>query len=250
MTRRIYKNDPIHEAICEFRFACDAPWDDDARARIAQEFQPFSPEPPKPLNRHTALLSTDPQGRPSITPEQVETHEHTLFTRDDGRVRAIIGGASVSAHSLRPYMNWERYRPTIEQVYRLYVAARRPSQLQRIGLRYINRFEVGADGVPAAVVVGAPPVKAAPIPALREHVHRDEHEWDDGARVTIVTVSARVEDRLVLVVDLDVSAVPEVEVDDHAAVLSIVEDLHNRERDVFEKVVTDKAKEVFDGSPA
>ncbi len=250
MTRKIYKNDPIFEAICEFRFSVEAPWDDDARARVMLEFQRVYGDPPTPFNRYTAALSTDAQGRPSLPPEQVDTHEHARFTRDEGRVRAIVGDTSVSAHSLRPYMGWERYRPAIEEAYQLYLDARRPSQLLRVGLRYINRFEVGADGIPSAFLVGAPSTHPAPFPALREHVHRDEYEWADGPRIVIVTASARIDDRLVLVVDLDVSAAPDVALHDRAAVFSLIDDLHKRERDIFERVISEKAREVFDGNPA
>lgn len=247
VTRRSYKQNPIHEALCEFRFDASGPWDPVVQGRFWLEFQKEYPGTPERRQVNTAAFHLGPATSGLILGAPAE---QIRFPSADGRVMAIVGHNVLSVHSLRPYPGWEMFQPRIERALSLFCQIASPSGLSRIGLRYINRFEVGADHMPSEFLRCAPSDPLEPSTTLRSHAHRNEHLWPDGELLVVTHASAVAAEQRSLVLDLDVVHAWEGAPGAIDNAMTVVEHLHDREGAEFERLITDAARRVFDGDDA
>jgi uncharacterized protein (TIGR04255 family) len=140
-----YKNPPIREVVCEFRFQEGSPWDLSVPGLI---YSKMSDEFPRKLISQTPEISTTivgaPEGRAQQTLRQLSVgliHDSLRFWRsedDFGFISVATNRISVS-HS-RPYPSWEVLLPIIMRTFNAYKDTAQPKGLQRIGLRYINEI--------------------------------------------------------------------------------------------------------------
>src|SRR5262245_9349271 len=65
-----------------------------------------------------------------------------LFTSTDQRqiYQARVDGFTMSR--LAPYENWERFRNEAQRLWRLYRETVRPTRIERMAVRYINRLDL------------------------------------------------------------------------------------------------------------
>ena len=244
MTHRTYAQNPIHEALCEFRFDAPGGWDPVAQSRFWLEFQKDFDGAPMRRQVNTAAFHLGPANSGLVFGEPTDQFR---FPSADGRCVAIVGHNLLSVHSLRPYMGWDAFQPLISRALARFCEISSPTGLLRIGLRYINRFDVGRDEKPSRYLRCAPSDQVDPSTTLRSHTHRDEHVWPDGETLVVIHASAVSEDKRSLVLDLDVVHTWNDGVGAISEAMSVVEGLHAREGAEFERLITDTARSVFDG---
>ncbi len=244
MTHRIYKQNPIHEALCEFRFGAPGAWDPVAQSRFWQEFQKEYIGKPDRHRVNTAAFHLGTAKSGLVFGPQAEQFR---FVNESGQMVAIVGEGLLSVHSLGSYPGWEMFRPQIERTLSLFCQIAAPAGLTRIGLRYINRFDVALDSPPSDFLHCAPSGQMDPSTALRSHAHRNEHVWPDGDLLVVTHASAIESGRRSLVLDLDVVRVWDEAEGMVTDAMEIVDRLHSREGAEFERLITDEARRVFDG---
>jgi uncharacterized protein (TIGR04255 family) len=242
MARAKYRRDPIAEALCEFRFVGGATWGQTTQATLHEALREAYPEAVEVQQILSAQIRFS-QGGPEMTPG--DTTDRVKFS--DGRGRVTFAGPGVlSVHALSPYPGWETLRDAISLAFSAYRRVMSPTGLARIGVRYINRFEVGADVAPARMLACAPRPRTEASAALVTHSLREEYLLESGETLVVSSASAADGGLRSLVLDLDVIRVwpgGDGPLEDGMAV---VDRLHDVEGVEFERVITEQAKGVFD----
>ena len=250
---RRYRNPPIDEAVCEFHFRPGPDWDltipgklDSVLAseyggkRSSQQFIDVGVE-----------IKND---EPSNLRYGQRLSKVLLFTED--QTRAVgVGPDVLSIHMLRPYQKpeapeesgWEEFRPRIATALKAYWNVAKPKGVRRISVRYINRIVI-----PESVVriedylhSAVPLVQGLPD-AVNNFMSRTDYRYEDGAHLvlahgTFLPPSGDIG----FLLDIDVYW-------EHAGLLAQTEALARTdrlralERDAFEAVITDAARELFD----
>lgn len=251
--RKRYKNPPIEEALCEFRFTPGQDWDLTIPGKLHSEIEDEYPGKPRQQNVVEVALRTT-TGKPANFMLGEGLAKVQLVTKDGTRMVAV-GQDVLSVHMLRPYQDpndpqkggWEEFQPRIKSALEAYWRISEPMGIHRIGVRYINKVMI-----PVASILVKGYFKCSPpqVPELPENmngfVSRVEYVYEDKVKLllTHATVEAP-KDHVGLLLDLDVIWESSDPVGKDEA-LAKAADLRTRERAVFEAVITDEARQLFD----
>jgi uncharacterized protein (TIGR04255 family) len=254
MDRRQYRNPPIEEALCEVRFVPDPNWNVTLIGALRERLKDSYPG--QPLEQVTLELGMEVDTGRELSPRPPYpalslTHglSKVQLPTESGDRLVAIGRDVLSVHVLRPYAGWEDFRPRIEQALEAYAEVIPPAGIMRIGLRYINRVRITASTVHLDEYFTEPPRIPSGLPATMTGVFsRIEVSFQD-APVRLVSTFATAtasEGEAAFLLDLDVSREsidPQVTLDN---IMTIVDELHYREHQAFECMLTDRLREVFD----
>lgn len=253
MERRRYKNPPIEEALVEFRFEPSQEWDLTMPGRLHGELRDAYPGKPRQQNVVQASLVAQQDQAPNFAVRE-GLGKVQLVTDDASRLVAI-GPDVLSVHMLRPYQRdeegsgWDEFRPRIVEALSSYWDVAEPSGVKRIGLRYINKVVIPESSVEVARYLKAAPPSVDGLPEqLGGFVGRVEYIYPDDVRLVVshATVEAP-EGQVAFLMDIDLIWQSDEAVDKDVA-LTFADDLRARERDVFEALITDDARSLFDAS--
>jgi uncharacterized protein (TIGR04255 family) len=137
--RRIYKDPPIVEALCEFQFVPSQPWDLTVLGLFYREVKSEFPKR-RQLNPFQVSFKAEAQG--ASVQNVASQGDRMQFVREDERALVQVGPDFVAVNHLKPYPNWEVFKQMIERVLEVYRQITNPQAIRRIGLRYINRLEI------------------------------------------------------------------------------------------------------------
>jgi uncharacterized protein (TIGR04255 family) len=243
--RRKYKNPPIVEALCEFRFEPREAWNLTVPGLVFQALREVYDGQPKERRTFEAgikLEGPDISVRHAVAAVQVPDKNNTKLLS--------IGPDVLSIHVMRPYPNWEGFKPLIESGLKAYAEVTKPAGIRRIGVRYINRLEYPIPALgPEALVESYPAVHEPAEQELHGFISRVEMTYKNRPfRLVRTFASARAEkeDHGSLLLDLDAIGTWEGQVLSVEQSMPVVDELRDVERAAFEAFITDKARELFD----
>jgi uncharacterized protein (TIGR04255 family) len=134
---RKYANPPLIEAVCEFKFTVQAKWDLTVPGilyeKVSKDF---------PLKEQRIIREIDTTQSPEGIQQDIRTNERILFLTNDKRIFIQIGQNLLAVNSLKPYPTWERFRPYVENALKSLADIVNVTNLQQVGLRFINRIEI------------------------------------------------------------------------------------------------------------
>ena len=148
---RQYLNAPLREAVCEFRFQSESPWD---LAIPGLVYAALKHQYPNRVPAQSDLIARVTVGaggaQPEVQPIEVQNELRFWRDSDDGVIRVRQNSLSVSHY--KAYTSWEKFRPVVLSVLKTYCEIAHPIGIERIGLRYINEFDFdeasdGSNGV-------------------------------------------------------------------------------------------------------
>lgn len=161
--RRIYKNPPIAEALCDFRFVPGQPWDWTIPgliyAEVKQEFPAKSQVNPFQIEVSAGTQEASVQN-------VVSNVDRMQFLRQDEGALIQVGPDLMSVHHLKPYSDWETFKQMIARSLNVYRRVAEPQGIYRIGLRYINRLEISEQRVEIEDYLLAVPTVPSKVPQL------------------------------------------------------------------------------------
>jgi uncharacterized protein (TIGR04255 family) len=134
------------EAVAEFRFKPDSPWDQTVPGLIYERVRETFPEKKQVAFVDAALTPREEGG----VEQRVAHIERLQLRRADQAALLQVSPHFLSVSRLPPYEAWEEYLPLIDQGLRAYREVAGPAGIERIGLRYINRLRVPAAGIEMA----------------------------------------------------------------------------------------------------
>ena len=253
--RRRYKSPPIEEAVCEFRFLPGDEWDLTIPGKLQSTIsEDYSGKPHEQRVVDVALHTAG--GQPSELKFGEGLAKVQLVTKD-GRRKVGVGRDVLSIHMLRPYQvptspgggGWEEFRPRIERALDAYWHVAAPKGVSRIGVRYINKIVVPASQIPVRIedyLNCAPPDVEGLPDSMNNYVCRAEYAYDDNTLLVLShgTVSAPRE-YVGFLLDIDVICNIN-DPSEREQALKKTDSLRALERDLFEILITDQARELFD----
>jgi len=131
-------NAPIVEAVIEIRARAEAPWDEPA---ILDHLKTQLPEYPSVLSqrefRHE--LKVGP-GEPAQSKVQDLGLKGFRLESSDRRQIAQFNRDSFVLSRLSPYEGWDQFSEESVRLWEMYSGLAKPSEIQRLGLRFINRI--------------------------------------------------------------------------------------------------------------
>ena len=246
MTRRSYPRPPITEAVIDFRFPASVTGEQLLEAVKGALGGQYSGRPrPQELLEFQATLS--PGG--VSTAARKELHL-TFLTSDDGLRLVGCGNGMLSVHVLAPYPGWEAFLEQATAAVRAAAPVVAPWGFQQIAVRYIDRmFLPIGEGISFNECLLAFPNRPAAMPenlAAFQYVTQTVDPID-GTSASIILASAPSENgRPVVLYDLTLwrTGAPLTGVSE-ADWIPVVEELHDRQRDIFEGSITDALRETF-----
>ena len=146
---------PIVEAVMEVTARAEAAWDE---ASITEQFKPRLPEYPGIQSqhsiRHEFKFAADAQAEQAV--HKMGWRGLRCETADRLHIAQFYRDRFTFSR-LKPYQSWEQFRQEGLRLWGLYNEIARPSEIQRIGLRFINRIEFSQDDVKLEDFLENPP---------------------------------------------------------------------------------------------
>jgi uncharacterized protein (TIGR04255 family) len=182
--------------VCEFRFGQSSGWDWTVPGRLHERIRDRFP-----LVRQVAapaIVIGEPGVRP---PEQVERLQ---FVSQDGSRLVQSGPGLLSVNVLTRYPGWETFLDLIVDIFRHHADLLPRSQIQRIGLRYINR--VDTKGKPETEFLAAlPDIGKIFGSDVRTFYERYDLNYSDPVGTLIFQTGTVLHPHQGLMIDLDFS---------------------------------------------
>ncbi len=247
--RRQYKNPPIEEAVCELRLKSAGEWDAMIPGRLADLLSNGYPAKPK---QQVEMSPTIQPGGSTALQGAVKVR----FLSQDEKRLVMVGNNGMSIHDLRPYSGWEKFRARISEAIDAYLQVNPNFNIDRISLRYINKLEVGADWASLSDYIRGLPAQVPEIPTkLVNFFYRYECDYPDSPVRAVITFGhgEAVEQKRIVLLDVDVlknmgEPMTIVDSNDVEKFLLTIDELRIRERNIFEALITDKTREIFDAT--
>ena len=253
--RRRYRNPPIEEALCEFRFLPGQEWDLTIPGKLHVTLgNEYSGKPQEQKVVDIALNAEE--GQPPKMSYGEGLAKVQLVTKD-GKRQVGIGKDVLSVHMLRPYQDpshpvrsgWDEFQPRISAALDAYWKVAKPVGVCRIGIRYINKIVIPQKAVEVKKYLRcALPVVSGFPEQLRHFMSRVDYAYEDGVRIVLSQGSINAPpDHVGFLLDLDVIWESGDAIAKDEALLK-AGNLRDRERTAFEAVITNKARELFDAN--
>ena len=134
---RKYKNPPVIEAICEFRFQPGKVWDLSFYGRISGQLGSTFP-----TSRSEKAIGIAREEHPELGPVNkiIQSESIRLLNKAQTAHLLIEPNRLAVTHAV-PYPTWEKYLPLIQTSFTAYRKITEPKGFQRIGLRYRNKID-------------------------------------------------------------------------------------------------------------
>ncbi len=252
--RRRYRNPPIEEALCEFRFEPSQEWDLTLPGKLHEKLRDEYCGKP----REQRVVEANLEIRGDNRPPNLDLSQHLAkvqFLTEVGDRLVGVGPEVLSVHMLRPYQDpsqeeeggWREFEPRIHRALSAYWEVAQPNGVSRIGVRYINKIVVPDLSEMSDYLKTALPVVEGLSGAVRSVFSRVEYLHGDGVRIALVQGSVEAgPGRVGLMLDLDVTWESQNPVGQEEA-LNRARALRVREREAFEAAITERARRLFDG---
>jgi uncharacterized protein (TIGR04255 family) len=238
---RRYKNPPVVEALCEFRFDPDSPWDLTMPGLIYEKVRDTFPK------RHQVKVvdvGTTPE-----TLGQVRATDRVQFLDKDGKALIQISPHFLAVNHLEPYPSWEEFLPLIESGLEAYRDVADPRDIHRVGLRYINRIEFAEQRIDLQDYFEFYPFVGPNLPQLFGPfivgIQVAYDDWDILKLTQTMPPPTETPDTITLILDLDYFLAKPGEVVLNN-VLEWVNVAHDRIEEAFEACITNRLRQKFE----
>jgi len=240
---RKYGNDPIVEAVCEFRLMPDSEWDLTIPGLVYEKVRSDFPNKEQRIIQEVELTQSS-QG----IQQNTRTRERAIFLTNDRKMFIQVGPHLLAISCLKPYPTWEGFKPWIEKAFNALAHTVDVKVLQRIGLRYVNRIEIGGK-----------PVKLEDYfefyPFLGQNLPQDMLNFNmvcvlpffdgrDSCRVQLTNAVPDEFGNIVILLDLDYFLSQPLAFLANQA-LEWVDSAHQEVEDIFEGCLAERLREIF-----
>jgi uncharacterized protein (TIGR04255 family) len=132
---RQYRKASIVEAVCEFRLPNETPWDLTIPGLIYEKLKNDFPQRQPVSTQSIEIVSTG-----SETHQKLRNEDQIQLSSSGGEAFIRIGERVLNISVREPYPGWERMKETIAKAFEALKEVIELSSINRIGVRYINRF--------------------------------------------------------------------------------------------------------------
>lgn len=193
---------PLVEAVIHWQARAERSWNsDELRAALATRL----PEYPKTEVQHAVLLALEASLGGESTASQRIGWQGIRLTSADGLNIAQFRVDGLAVSRLRPYESWEVFEAEGRRLWRVFVELAGPSEIQRLGVRFINRIPVDAiDKLPE--YLREPPTCPLPLKTFLYQSTFEVPKHDLGVKVikTLQSPGPEAHPEHALILDTDV----------------------------------------------
>lgn len=246
--RKTYKNPPLLEAVCEFIFVVEGSFTPEKVGAFYDEIKSSFPKQKKgkmnKLEFHIDTEKTPAENQKNINQDYYEFDQY--FSEDDKYFVQLDGGR-VSIHRIKPYTSWNEFFPLIQTVHNAYINHFQPKTIGRIGIRYVNEMVLPSKDF----IFSEYFLVEASIPSLAVNSRQsiflgsiyEQGNGKDALKVQFTDKQQNNPEQKAFVLDLDYFLTkPVVKLDELDQWLN---EAHNNLENVFEGILTDKSKDIF-----
>jgi uncharacterized protein (TIGR04255 family) len=198
-----YETPPLVEVSCQFDFVPREQWDSTVPGLVYSQLREELP-----ARKVVKRLQTQGHVDQDAVQQQFRVLTLVQLVREDGKAFAQIGPDVLSVHHLEPYPGWGEFEPFIARCFNAYGEVAPPEGLARIGLRYVNRFELpGLEFELGDYFLFRPQLPPAGLP--EDHgpfavaVHFPFEGTRDALRVSLQMTEASTPEAAAVALDLD-----------------------------------------------
>jgi uncharacterized protein (TIGR04255 family) len=240
---RHYQNAPITEAIIDLRVESASRLSADTLESVGEGERDLYPDR-KPILMGTGYLQWGEQVSAAASSSPLGTR----FVSTDGRVvwQARVDGFTISR--LAPYDRWESFRDEARRLWTIYRAQLQSPTVQRIAVRYINRFDIPCGRLKLKEYFRTYPEVSPELPdepaGLLLHLRIPQRDMLGEVLINQAIVPPASENVRSVVLDLDLYRAESVP-DEEGPLWELFEELHIRKNALFEACITDRARELI-----
>lgn len=239
-----YKNPPIVEALCEFRFDAGTPWDLTIPGLVYERLRhEFS------KRRRVTTFEESISSGPGGIEREIRAIDRMQFLRDDEKALIQVGQNLLAVNHLKPYPTWREFLPLIRKGFNAYLEVANPKNIQRIGLRYINRIEIPGQRINLEDYFEFRPFVGSKLPqdfgSFILGIVVPYENLRDNLILKMEKLAIETSERIVIMLDLDYflarsgQVLPDM-------VFEWVEVAHNHVEEAFEASITDRLRQMFE----
>lgn len=239
-----YDRPPIIQAIVEFR-SRQAFKNETKKKRAIKAFaKNYAEHQPKILKQITFELN--PNGNPKAITTDI--HED-LFTSEDITEQLQVKQSSFVIAQIAPYCGWDEFFGRVERDWRLWCDYISIIDLDRVGLRYINRIDIPMEdgsGTPGAYINIMPNLPAGSGTGGSYKLRTDSNLIDLDAHLVVQSSLAMspIPNKLAINLDMDIGkqykSTPDIE-----EVFNFLHQARRKKNEIFEACITDEARALF-----
>lgn len=250
MTAHQYRNPPIVEAVCELGFSSASAWNLSYPWLFHEKIKHVYaglPREQKLVGLEQSTQIVEPQER---TPFKVVEQSKIQFPLENGTGLVAVGPNLISSHVYKPYPGWDVFRARFEEALRKYIEVANPDGVRRIGLRYINQLIIPGVQLDVASYFTIPPAGLTDDCTVDNFLSRNEYIYKDEPIRAILNFARgeAPEGSSAYLLDIDMVWQWPSEPLPLDSVMNKIDELRRRERVIFEHLITDKTRGLFDAS--
>ncbi|MBK8987370.1 MAG: TIGR04255 family protein [Chloroflexi bacterium] len=239
---RNYKSPPLIEALCEFRFI-NKHWDMTMPGLFYQKVKDDFPT----IREKNVVEMLVNQQQPGQEVHGVMTPRIQFINHNESALLQLGPGILI-VNCLRPYPSWPNFKELIFQTLAQYKEITSTVELERIGLRFINKIDLPLDKETKTQFNYYPHLPALPANEPKNFLLRTELDFEQSNGVLVLTlaiVPPEKDDVKSLILDLDFVSL-------HAdrltfeTIESWVESAHHNIETAFEASIMDSLRVTFE----
>lgn len=231
---------PIVEALCEFRFSKESPWDMAIPGLLFGRLSEHYPE-----RKQIRIVNEEIRPGRTAPEHRVEIIDRMQLVAPDQKSLLQVNQNLLTVNRLAPYDKWETFKPRIEQALALYRDVAQPRGLDRIGLRYINRLSMPGDIAVVENYFNFYPHLQHPLPQYMVDFNCFTRLQFDDLRASLNLVlrhDKTVKNAVGVILDLDIYT-GTAEMD---SAMEWVEQAHERLDEMYRSAITDKTRSLIE----
>ncbi|MGB8219888.1 MAG: TIGR04255 family protein [Methanoregula sp.] len=132
-----FKNPPIVEAICEFRFSKETKWDPTIPGLLFEKLNGEYPLKESRIGQELQVKADQKGIRHRVIPSQ-----RAVFLTENRLSLIQLGENVLSVNCLKPYPGWEHFQPRIRKTYDTFRGITEVKGIDRVALVYVDKIEI------------------------------------------------------------------------------------------------------------
>lgn len=245
MTKNIYNQPPITEAVIEIKFAKE--YEKSKVVKYIKKVKGLYPGYQELTHYAVDInISTTEHDK---TEAQATPQLIYKFSSEDMTQQLVLNGSSFMVAQLAPYCGWNEFFNRFVRDWKLWKKLLGFIEIEHIGVRYINRLDVPvSEGlVDFSEYVNVYPMMPKLLDPQLSYAIQAQipiHELKSLLSINSAIVKSPLLDYMSLVFDQDIVKTFEPAQNDEE-IYSYLNEVHVKKNEIFESSITDKARELF-----
>lgn len=241
--KRKYKNPPINEAVCEFRFTDQTEWDQTVPGRFYEKVESFYPLKDERTIHEIKIIHEKKGSR-----HEIQRSRRVVFLSADKKDRVEIGDRILCINRLRPYVTWEQFRPKIQNSLNTLEQIVSIRGFERIGLRYVNRINVPGSKPELDDYFSFQPFLGKDLPSeFVDFIVGCQFQFEEGrdlCKVTMTNTHVGSPEISSFLLDIDYVLIQPKAINVHQY-QEWIRNAHDKVEEIFEGCIKDELRKIF-----